>query len=281
MKIALASDLHLEFGDIDLDNEQGAEVLILSGDIMIAQDLHDHPRSASLVQAEIMGMLGSRQSQALRFRGFLEKCSDRFPHVIYVAGNHEFYHGKWVQNIQDLRDECAVYPNIHFLERDSVTIDGVLFMGGTLWTDMNKSDPLTLHSVRDMMSDFRVIRNDDKGFRPLSAMDTVTRHEQTKGYFGEVLSQNLNTPTVVVGHHAPTPASVHPRYRDQILMNGAYASNLSELILDNAQIKLWTHGHTHEEFDYMVGTTRVMCNPRGYTGHEARADHFQLKIVEI
>lgn len=43
MKIALASDLHLEFGDIHLTNDQGADVLLLAGDIMIAQDLHDHP----------------------------------------------------------------------------------------------------------------------------------------------------------------------------------------------------------------------------------------------
>lgn len=281
MKIALASDLHLEFGDIDLDNEQGADVLILSGDIMIAQDLHDHPRSSSLVQAQIMGTLGSRQEQALRFRGFLERCSERFPHVVYVAGNHEFYHGKWVQNIQDLRDECAQFPNIHFLERDSVTIEGVLFVGGTLWTDMNRVDPLTLHAVQDMMSDFRIIRNDANGFRRLSAMDTVERHQATVGYIRTVLAQNPNTPTVVVGHHAPTPASLHPRYRDQTLMNGAYSSNLSELILDNPHVKLWTHGHTHEEFDYMVGATRVVCNPRGYVGHEGRADHFQLRIVEI
>jgi Icc-related predicted phosphoesterase len=281
MKIAVASDLHLEFADLDLVNDQGADVLILSGDIMIAQDLHDHPQSATLVQAQIMGTLGSRQAQALRFRGFLERCSERFPHVVYVAGNHEFYHGKWVQNIQDLRDECAGFANVHFLERDSVTIDGVLFVGGTLWTDMNRGDPLTLHSVVAMMSDFQIIRNDAKGFRRLSAMDTVDRHMQTKGYIKTVLEQNPDTPTVVVGHHAPTHLSTHPRYANDTLMNGAYRSDLSDMILDHSQIRLWTHGHTHEDFDYMLGATRIVCNPRGYLGHESRADHFQLKILEI
>jgi Icc-related predicted phosphoesterase len=281
MKIAVASDLHLEFADLDLVNDQGADVLILSGDIMIAQDLHDHPQSATLMQAQIMGTLGTRQAQALRFRGFLERCSERFPHVVYVAGNHEFYHGKWVQNIQDLRDECAGFANVHFLERDSVTIDGVLFVGGTLWTDMNRGDPLTLHSVVAMMSDFQIIRNDAKGFRRLSAMDTVDRHMQTKGYIKTVLEQNPDTPTVVVGHHAPTHLSTHPRYANDTLMNGAYRSDLSDMILDHSQIRLWTHGHTHEDFDYMVGATRIVCNPRGYVGHESRANHFQLKILEI
>lgn len=281
MKLALGSDLHLEFADLDLTNEPGADVLILSGDIMIAQDLHDHPASATLTQAQIMGTLGSRQAQALRFRGFLERCSERFAHVVYVAGNHEFYHGKWVQNIQDLRLECARFANVHFLERDSVTIDGVLFVGGTLWTDMNRVDPLTLHAVRDMMSDFMVIRNDAKGHRRLSTMDTVDRHMQTKNYIKTVLEQNPDTPTVVVGHHAPTHMSTHPRYANETLMNGAYRSDLSDLILDHPQIRVWTHGHTHEDFDYMVGSTRVVCNPRGYMGHEPRAEQFQLKILEI
>lgn len=281
MKIAEGSDLHLEFGDLEVANPDQAQVLVLSGDVLIAQDLHDHPASATLAQAEIMGMLGSRQALALRFRDFLRRCSDAFDHVVYVAGNHEFYHGRWVQNIQDLRDECAAFPNIHFLERDSVMIDGVLFVGGTLWTDMNRVDPLTLHSVRDMMSDFMVIRNDQQGFRRLTPMDTVERHQATVGYIRTVLQQNPNTPTVVVGHHAPTTLSTHPRYADQHIMNGAYRSDLSELILDHPQIRLWTHGHTHEDFDYQIGTCRVLCNPRGYVGHESRADDWQFRTVEI
>jgi len=281
MKIAIASDVHLEFADLDIVNDSGAQVLILSGDIMIAQDLHDHPASATLVQAQIMGMLGSRQGQAVRFREFLLRVSERFEHVIYVAGNHEFYHGKWVQNIQDLRDECAVYPNIHFLERDSITIDGVLFVGGSLWTDMNGVDPLTLHAVRDLMSDFQVIRNDERGYRRLTPMDTVERHQATVGYIRQVLEQNASTPTVIVGHHAPSTLSTHPRYADQHVMNGAYRTDLSGIMLDHPQIRLWTHGHTHEDFDYVIGTTRIVCNPRGYAGHEPRAATWQLKTVEI
>ncbi len=50
---------------------------------------------------------------------------------------------------------------------------------------------------------------------------------------------------------------------------------------DNKEIKLWTHGHTHEDFDYMIGTTRVFCNPRGYINYESKADNWTLKSVEI
>ena len=64
-------------------------------------------------------------------------------------------------------------------------------------------------------------------------------------------------------------------------VNGAYSSDLSEFILDRPQIKLWTHGHTHDTFDYMIGTTRIVCNPRGYDGYEGRADEFELLTVEI
>nr|NDG05704.1 hypothetical protein [Oxalobacteraceae bacterium] len=281
MKIAVTSDIHLEFGDLDLVNNNGAQVLILGGDIMIAQDLHDHPASAALDQAQIMGTLGSRQAQAVRFREFLLSVSQRFEHVIYVAGNHEFYHGKWVQNIDDLRKECAAFPNVHFLERDTITINGVLFVGGTLWTDMNRFDPLTLHAVSSMMSDFQIIRNDAKGFRRLTPADTAERHDKTVKYIRTVLEQNRDTPTVVVGHHSPSQLSVHPRYANDRVMNGAYHSDLSELILDHPQIRLWTHGHTHEDFDYEIGTTRIVCNPRGYAGHEPRAATWQPKTVEI
>jgi predicted phosphodiesterase len=281
MRISLGSDIHLEFGDLEFDNQDQAQVLILSGDIMLAQDLHDHPASATLAQAEIMGMLGTRQAQALRFRDFLRRASELFEHVVYVAGNHEFYHGKWVQNIQDLRDECAAFANIHFLERDTVTIDGVLFVGGTLWTNMNNFDPLTLHAVKNMMSDFMVIRNDERGYRRLSPADTVERHTRTLRYIETVLKQNLDTPTVVVGHHSPSTLSVHPRYSEDRLMNGAYHSDLSELILDHPQIRLWTHGHTHEDFDYHIGPTRVVCNPRGYVGYEPRSHGWRFKTIEV
>lgn len=281
MKIDLGSDLHLEFGPCNATNENQSEVLILSGDVMVAQDLHDHPASEKLLQAQIMGTLGARQQQVMEWREFFDRCSKAYKHVIYVAGNHEFYHGKWVCGIDILRRECAAFDNVHFLERDTVAIDGVLFVGGTLWTNMNNQDPFTLHAVQDMMNDFRIIRNDDRGFRRLSPMDTVERHLATVGYIHQVLRENPDTPTVVVGHHAPSPLSTHPRYAHDRIMNGAYNSDLSRIMLDNPQIRLWTHGHTHEDFDYEIGSTRVVCNPRGYLGHENRSLDWRFKTVEI
>lgn len=265
MKITLVSDLHLEFSDcFDIKNEGNADVLILSGDIMIAEDLHDHPHVPSIYEYGSFAELGRKQKRVQTFRDFLTRMSNLFPHVVYVAGNHEFYNGKWVKGIQYMRETCAAYPNVHFLERDSVKIDDVTFVGGTLWTDMNKGDPLTLHAVRDMMNDFRIIRNDDKGYTHLKPADTVIRHRETLAYIRSVIAERHDEKFVVVGHHSPSTKSIHPQYAHESLMNGAYHSDLSEFILDHPQIKLWTHGHTHHCFDYIIGETRVVCNPRGY-----------------
>lgn len=282
MKLALASDLHLEFGDINLTNDENADVLILSGDIMIAQDLHDHPEMDYGMYSNVnLADLGRRQLSAQRFRDFLKRCSFQFPHTIYIAGNHEFYHGKFHGSLEDLRNECAKFPNVYFMENDSKTIDGVTFIGCTLWTDMNKADPLTLHSVADMMNDYRIIRNDEKGYTKLRPAHTAWRHAQSVQYIRTVIEGKFDEKFVVVGHMAPSRLSTHQNYKNDHIMNGAYSSELGDFIVDHPQIKIWTHGHTHHNFDYMIGETRIVCNPRGYIGYEQQADDFKLQYLEL
>lgn len=267
-KIKVVSDLHLEFADIYIPNN-GCDVLILSGDITIAQELHDVADIPTSPYASVnIEGLTRRQQAAKRYRDFLARCSNDFEHVIYVAGNHEFYHGRWIESIKDLRNECAKFNNVYFLENDTKQVNDITFVGSTLWTDMNKCDPLTLHAVADMMNDFRIIRHDGLGFTKLRPMHVVERHKQSLDYIRHVIEGRFDDKFVVVGHHAPCKMSVKPRYEKDHLMNGAYSSDLTEFILDHPQIKLWTHGHTHDSFDYMVGTTRIVCNPRGYEGYE-------------
>jgi Icc-related predicted phosphoesterase len=268
MKIKLVSDLHLEFADYNIKNDENCDVLVLSGDIMVIQDLHDHPEmDYGMYSNAMLADLGRRQQTALRFRDFLKRCSFQFSHVVYVAGNHEFYHGEFHKGIDYLREECNKFPNIYFLERDMQYIEGVLFVGGTLWTDCNKGDPLTLHALTDMMNDFRVIRNDDLGYTKLRPAHIMSRHRNTLEYIKQIVDANRDRKCVVVGHHAPSYQSIGEQYKNDTLMNGGYASDLSEFILDRPQIKLWTHGHMHQTFDYMIGDTRVVCNPRGYESH--------------
>ena len=286
MKIKVVSDLHLEFSDINIKNDEGCDVLILSGDIMVAVDMHDHPEPANTTdQAAIANStgLGSRQIKAQRFRDFLKRCSFQFPYVIYVAGNHEFYNGKWSQSLTTLSDECAKFPNVYFLEAGCKKINDVTFIGGTLWTDMNRGDPLTLHAVRDMMNDFRVIKKDLEGYTNLKPADTVIRHRHMLGYIKQIVAERPDEKFVVVGHHAPSKLSTHEQYANEHIMNGAYSSDLSEFIMDHPQIKLWTHGHTHHPFDYVLGETRIVCNPRGYEsdGYSEDSGWDPNMVVEI
>ncbi len=288
MKIAIASDLHLEFGDLDIQNTDGADVLLLSGDICVAADLDMRDRR----QTE----MGFARWRSEMFHGFFERCATNFPHVIYVMGNHEYYHSDFATALGDMRRKLAHLPNLYILEREIKVIDDVTFIGGTLWTDMNNSDALTLYHMRTMMNDFRVIQNSagpvhfrtqEGEFKTrmakFSPEDAVTEHVKMKEYIQvvtDMLGKNPNK-YVVVGHHAPSRKSTHEMYAHDTIMNGGYSSDLDEFIEERPHIKLWTHGHTHHPFDYMIGETRVVCNPRGYVGHEAQADTWKLQTVEI
>jgi predicted phosphodiesterase len=277
MKIAICSDIHLEFGPIELNNTDNANVLILSGDICVAKDL---PYSDSK-KGEIS-------------RNFFRMCALRFPHVLYVMGNHEHYHGDFSTSGKIIKEELAQYANVHLLDREIKVIDDITFIGGTLWTDMNKEDGITLYHMKTMMNDFMCVTNANRetSYKDEGGMthtrksrftpeDAVEDHKKMVDYIKQIVVEKPDEKFVVVGHHAPSKASTHPRYIKEEIMNGGYSSDLSEFILDRPQIKLWTHGHTHEEFDYMIGSTRIVCNPRGYINYEDRADKFTLKTVEI
>ena len=288
MKIAVASDLHLEFGDLDIENTDGADVLLLSGDICVAADLDMRDRR----QTE----MGFARWRSEMFHGFFERCAANFPHVIYVMGNHEYYHSDFATALGEMRRKLAHLPNLYILEREIKVIDDVTFIGGTLWTDMNNLDSMTLYQIRTMINDFRIIQNSAVPVyfkTPQGELRTrvgkfspeyaVTEHVKMKEYIQVVTAMLGKNPNkyVVVGHHSPSRRSTHEMYANDTIMNGAYSSDLDEFIEQRPQIRLWTHGHTHHPFDYVIGETRVVCNPRGYIGHEPQAEQWQLKTVEI
>jgi Icc-related predicted phosphoesterase len=273
MKIQLASDLHLEFADVDIKNTTGADVLILSGDILVADDLRNQPVSLSWEALPEEGH--GRAKRSMRYRDFFQRVSFQFPHVIYIMGNHEHYHGKFDKSAAVIRETLGYLNihNIHLLDRDAKEIDGVHFIGGTMWTDCNKGDPMTQYHLEHCMTDFRVIRIAGENFKKFLPMRTVIEFTKTRDYFKTVID-NLpkDSKIVVCSHHAPSHLSIHEIYKNDTLMNGGYSSDLSEFILDRPQIKAWTHGHMHNNFDYLVGDTRVMCNPHGYPGENDQFD---------
>ena len=294
MKIAIASDLHLEFGDLEIDNDQGADVLILSGDILVAKDI---------AQRDPYGVMGP-EYRSNRYHDFMQRCSALFPHVIYVMGNHEHYNGDFAKTGAHLKDVLGYLKNVYVLDREIKIIDDVTFIGGTLWTDMNNGDSLTLYHMKGMMNDFRIIENSnrmvtfkayeqihgvDNRERPIfkervakfSPEDAFEEHAKMKGYISQIVAEKPDQKFVVVGHHSPSKLSTHPRYADDTVMNGGYSSDMDEFIAERPQIKLWTHGHTHHPFDYVIGETRVVCNPRGYINYEPDASNFKLITVDV
>ena len=284
MKIAVCSDIHLEFGPISLDNTEGADVLILGGDICVAKDVMDR---------DVYGIF-DRFDRNSQIHTFFQECCARFPHVIYIAGNHEHYHGDYSNTITILRDRLGYLVNLHILDKEIFTLNDVTFIGGTLWTDMNNEDPITLLHMSGMMNDFRCVKNSNREVhfkdhqgkfqtRPsmFSPEDAVEDHKKMMEYVRLMIEGKFDQKFVVVGHHAPSKQSTHPRYKEETIMNGGYSTALDEFIMDHPQIKLWTHGHTHEDFDYMIGSTRIVCNPRGYDAYEERADRFKLKFVDV
>ena len=278
MKIAITSDVHLEFGDLDLHNDENADVLILGGDIFVASDLLNYRDEDGMIIAAMQ----STVARGKRYNDFIVRCAERFKHVILIMGNHEHYHGDYATTANIIRGTFGDLHNVHFLDNEWRIINGVLFFGGTLWTNMNNEDPITMHQIRMMMNDFNCVKNtSEEGKKVFMPADAVEEHYRFRRGLDEVLALHPDLKTVVVGHHAPSRESTHPRYKTEFVMNGAYSTDLHEFILDRRQIRLWTHGHTHEDFDYMIGTTRVVCNPRGYADYEDRADTFQLKYVEI
>lgn len=309
MKIAIASDIHLEFAPLELENPEGAEVLVLAGDICVAKDLKDH---------DPHGILEGTRSD--KYHKFFKSCSYNFKQVIYVAGNHEHYGGDFQDTYARLKDRLGYLENVHVLDKEAFDYNGVTFLGSSLWTDMNNEDPLTLFHVKGMMSDYNHIKNsarqvfrtvplykkDEDGVylldernnyiqcgtkkkesdAQLSPQDTVEEHRKCVDYIRNcclnVREQGSNgNRIVVVGHHTPSFKSMDPCYAHDMLMNGAYHSKLEEFIMDHTEIVLWVHGHVHDEHDYMIGDCRVVCNPRGYVGYETRARNFTLKVIDV
>lgn len=306
MKIAVCSDLHLEFAPVKIENPGDVKVLILSGDILVECDLDIYDRR----QME----MGFARNKSKQYHEFFEQVCSQFEYVLYVAGNHEHYHGDFKYTLSELKSKLAFYKNLHILDKETIVVDDVTFVGGTLWTNMNNEDPLTLFHIKSMMNDFRCVKNsnrqvyrtvplykrkeddsgyelDEKGYMiqvgtkkkeepsTFCPEDAVEENKKCFDYIKHIVSENDKV--VVIGHHTPSRQSCHPRYAHDETMNGGYHNSYESYIMDHPQIKLWTHGHTHERYDYMIGETRIICNPRGYKGHESIAEDFKLKVVEL
>lgn len=254
MFVRILSDLHLEFGNLEvpvIENED-QQVLVLAGDIGLADKPHTYVP-------------------------FLEELSDRFRDVIYIPGNHESYRTSILRSAKKIKENVfknGMIHNVHVADNEIIRIDEVSFICSTLWASFDNGSPLSMYEANLWMNDFRLIRTGTKDaphLRKFKAEDAFGIFLNSKKFIFESIESEKETgrKVVVVTHHAPSWQSVHPRFMEgaNSKLNGSYVSNLDYDII-KAEPDLWFHGHTHESFDYAIEGTRVVCNPRGYYGVE-------------
>jgi predicted phosphodiesterase len=235
MKLNILSDLHLRFEPFERPVND-ADVVVLAGDIA-------RPREAA--------------AWAL---GFSKP-------VLYVAGNHEFY-GSSIDGAAAELERLCRGTHVHVLNDREAVIDGVRFLGSTLWTDfelfgVGEPKAAAMAEAKRLLRDFsRIALRDSTGavFTPEDSTVLFKRHAD---WLASRLATPHDEPTVVITHHAPSPRSIHPRFAGTLL-NACFVSD-AESLLGADRALLWIHGHTHDSFDYEVKGTRVVCNPRGYS----------------
>ncbi len=270
-KLWTISDLHLRQEDArDLWKPQrfpDADVCVLAGDVC------------------------DRFNLALHWVG--HTIAKKMP-VVMVLGNHEFF-GTSLPRGRKEAQRIAKALGVHLLDDSEVVIDGVRFVGGTLWTDwwlpikgkyadwppadVRKE---AMKASKREFADFAEIYANEVGpngeiARFVVANDMATEHTRSRAYLEEVLARPHDGPTVVVSHHAPHPGSITEEHEADPTTAG-FASDLTGLI-ETFGPDLWVHGHTHTSFRYQVGRTEVICNPRGYTRERPGFD-FNL-VVDV
>jgi len=229
LSIHLSSDIHLEFTD-DFPDCPVADVGIFAGDIGLVDDLE-------------------------RLGNFFVEMKKRYEHIIWVLGNHEFYHMDYNQCLADAKS-LADKLDIHLMDielgTDNLEIDGVKFWGSTLWIDFNNNDWFAKRAVGNGLNDFRAIRVGNHKF-------TVTECE----YINKRTREKINWDAdVIITHHAPIVVP-HPQFEFQDISWGFYNSGLEQQIIDS-DVKLWCWGHTHHSTDFDLMGTRMVANCHGF-----------------
>lgn len=274
MKLQIVSDLHLEFNKSISIKNAGADILCLAGDICLAQHLYRHPISSLGINNAEHG------DSASNYRKFFDQVSKEFDRVLYIMGNHEHYSGLWNETANRLREALEPWSNITLMDDMWLNFGDVRIVGTTLWSDLNKGDPLTMMSIKDMMNDYHTVKIKNNGvYHKLRPIDTLEAHHRAIQTI-KLAAETWDGKVVILGHHSPSFKSVHPIYQNKDLMNGGYHSDLSDYILSQDKIKLWIHGHTHHCFDYNIGDCRIICNPHGYHSENTKRFNPNL-IVEV
>jgi hypothetical protein len=256
MKIRVLSDLHLEFSEHKFDHiwtpgpDDKEITLLLAGDIDVGNC------------SEI----------------FVDELCKHFKYVLKISGNHEFYHHDFERVISDWKDfELNGPKNFHFLHNDGRILDGVRFLGGTMWTSFNDGDPMVMATAHRGMNDYVQIHCRGERITPAFILK---QHDEFMEFLLKKFDEPFDGKTVVMTHHSPGNV-LKCRGRMSDLLDHCYFANLDQLIGHHDIVSLWLHGHVHQSYDYMINNTRVVCNPYGYLGYSTNPTFDKDLILEI
>lgn len=192
----------------------------------------------------------------------LRMLCQKFRHVVYVAGNHEFY-GCHFSDIGVYKGMVSQHlPNLHWLERETAEIDGRRFVGTTLWFP-----PPPGHCPKWALNDYHQIG----GFEPW----VYDEHEKSL----EFLEAELRPTDILVTHHFPFSGSIARQHKNSNLNPFFHAGGRAESLVAAKGPFLAIHGHTHTSFSTSSGPTRIVCNPHGYPGENPEFDY--ARIVDL
>lgn len=280
MKIHLNSDVHIEFDHQPTHKLVGGDVLLLAGDVCVADLLRKERTDKKAIK-----------HRTVCDAFFKEECA-KYEKVYMIMGNHEHYHGVFDNTAMILR-EYLKDTNVTLLDKEWADLnDHWAVFGGTMWTDFNGGDWFAIQDAKEKMNDFRIIEKVREGNEPVikhdktpylgrfHPNDTIEEYQDTVAELVAGIFDRPDKKVIVMTHHAPTAKSVADRFVGMRL-NAAYYTDHSTYITDTPQIKYWFHGHMHDSFDYRVGDCRVVCNPRGYAGYELNESFDKAFEVEL
>lgn len=251
------SDLHLEFGP------PPGDLVIPDADICIcAGDIFDGGVARSI------DWLG-------------ENITPSMP-VIFVPGNHEYFGSSIKEGLAAGYEAAERYEHLFLLNGDVVLFDDFRFVGATMWANFDLfgqvHSRLAMETAKEQLNDYRRIKLSKVPFAKFSPRDSRHLHLMSWLDIERVLCTPSICATIVVTHHAPSILSVaHGFLRDPL--TPSFASSLEAKILEY-QPSLWVHGHLHNSSDYIIGKTRVVCNPRGYPS-EPTADFNPALVIDL
>lgn len=258
MKIRIASDVHTEFLQIDEIEDYVLDCL---------PELPEDNETTLILAGDIGSM-----HKPVQLIEFIERVSKRFKEVLYIPGNHEYYGGNLKSTPEIIRELIADLGNVFFSTMGGANIGGVPVVMATLWTNYDNGDRISMLQAHQSMNDYRHIK---RGNSLATPQDMLEIHNHTVEWLNGVILDG----TIVVTHHMPSFKSVPEAYKYE-RVNGAYASDLEQLILDTKPA-LWIHGHTHDACDYKIGDTRILCNPHGYGRQHTNNGYNPRLVVDI